>query len=245
MTSWTTHAAMTGDLLVAGFTRVDASGMRQLLGAAGMAGWPSFAASWHDLAIDEYMADGGRYRRRRHACFAVAGTTATREPHQPHYQSRTYNTLNGGIERWFTPVDDAVADSDVLTRLLTQCGQTFAVAAGVSANLARWQVEMHQFRIAADPAHAGRPTPEGMHRDGVDWVAVVMVARENVAGGVTAVADASGRELGHFTLADPLDTVLLDDRRVWHGVTPVVPLDAGAPAHRDVLVLTYRDRRAG
>jgi len=102
---------------------------------------------------------------------------------------------------------------------------------------------MHQFRIEADPRHAGLPTPEGMHRDGVDWVAVTLIGRSNVAGGVTAVADAAGQTLGSFTLETPLDTVLLDDRRVWHGVTPVQPLDPATTAHRDVLVLTFRDQR--
>jgi hypothetical protein len=41
-------------------------------------------------------------------------------------------------------------------------------------------------------------------------------------------------------VAEPLDSVLLDDHRVWHGVTPVVPLDPAREGHRDVLVLTFR-----
>jgi hypothetical protein len=36
--------------------------------------------------------------------------------------------------------------------------------------------------------------------------------------------------------------VLLDDRRVMHGVTPIHPLDPARPGHRDVLVLTYARR---
>jgi len=59
------------------------------------------------------------------------------------------------------------------------------------------------------------------------------------------VADADQRPLGSFTLTEPLDTVVLDDQRVWHGVTPVVAERAGVPAHRDVLVLTYRNAAAG
>ena len=58
------------------------------------------------------------------------------------------------------------------------------------------------------------------------------------------MADEARRPLGSFTLETPLDTVLLDDHRVWHGVTPVQPLDPAVPAHRDVLVLTFRDTRA-
>ena len=51
------------------------------------------------------MADGGRYRKRRFAVFAADGRRGiARKPHQPHYQSRDYNSLNGGIERWFAPI---------------------------------------------------------------------------------------------------------------------------------------------
>jgi hypothetical protein len=57
----------------------------------------------------------GRYRRRRFAAFDVLSGAVTRKPHQPHYQSRDYNTLNGGIEGWFTPVSDSVA-ANGLTR---------------------------------------------------------------------------------------------------------------------------------
>ena len=57
------------------------------------------------------MADGGRYRKRRHAVFAVTASGIARQPAQPHYQSRDYNTLNGGIERWFEPVTEQAASS--------------------------------------------------------------------------------------------------------------------------------------
>jgi hypothetical protein len=237
-------AAIPATLAGPGFVRLAADETRAWLGASAVAEWAAFAASWDELHVDEYMADGGRYRRRRHACFAVDAAGITRLPHRPHYQSRGYNALNGGIDRWFAPVEDHVAAHPVTTRLLLRLAATFGAAAG-AAPPHGWFVEMHQFRIEADPRHAGLPTPEGMHRDGVDWVAVTLVHRENVAGGVTAVADAAGRTLGAFTLEAPLDTVLLDDQRVWHGVTPVLPLDAARPAHRDVLVLTFRAGASG
>ena len=71
-----------------------------------IADWDAFVTSWNDMPRDPYMADGGRYRRRRHATFTVApfATLATREAPQPHYQSRDYNTLNGGIARQYQPI---------------------------------------------------------------------------------------------------------------------------------------------
>ena len=102
-----------------------------------------------------------------------------------------------------------------------------------------WHVEMHQFRIEATPDEMGAPTPEGTHRDGVDWVCVMLINRTNVASGITQIFDCAGKLLGDFTLTDPLDAVFLDDNRVFHGVTPITPLNVEGKACRDVLVLTY------
>ena len=112
--------------------------------------------------------------------------------------------------------------------------------AALSAPSTTWRVELHQFRIEAGAGTAGKPTPEGVHRDGVDWVLVLMVRRTNIAAGTTTIHDLARREIGAFTLVDPFDAALVDDRRCFHGVTPVVPLDAARPAHRDVLVATFR-----
>ena len=36
-----------------------------------------------------------------------------RQPHQPHYQHRDYNTIFGGIERWFAPIAEDVGPRPV------------------------------------------------------------------------------------------------------------------------------------
>lgn len=227
-----------GTLRQDGFALVRAPRMQALLGAAALSDWAGFAASWNDLGMDTYMADGGRYRRRRHAVFSVTAEGARRKPNQPHYQSRDYNTLNGGIARWFEPVTEAIATHPALTAILDTCHTLFDSL--TPAAPAAWHVETHQFRIEARPDEAGLPTPEGMHRDGVDWVLVLLVRRQNVASGETTIADLARRPLGSFTLTEPLDAALVDDSRVYHGVTPVTPLDPTQPAHRDVLVVTFR-----
>ncbi|HVY18205.1 MAG TPA: 2OG-Fe dioxygenase family protein [Rhodopila sp.] len=221
-----------------GYSFVDSRDMRSVLhGFGALTDWTAFAASWDDLGPDTYMADGGRYRKRRHAVYRAEGDAILRQPAQPHYQSRDYNPLNGGIERWFEPVLDTVGAGPSMRAILRFCQALFEMVDGCPR---AWHVEIHQFRIEARREEAGRPTPEGMHRDGVDYVLVLLVNRENIASGVTSVHDLSGRELGSFTLTHPLDAALVDDRRVMHGVTPVQPLDASAPGHRDVLVVTFR-----
>lgn len=200
--------------------------------------WLSFAGSWDGMPIDTYMADGGRYRRRRYRVYEVSAGEIRTAPHQPHYQSLDFNHLNGGVERWFEPIGDSVAGGPIMTDLIGLCRRAFEQA---SRSTRKWHVEVHQFRIEAEQGRTGNPTPEGMHRDGTDYVMVLMVKRENVQQGTTTVADEAGTLLGSFTLSRPGDCVLLDDRRVYHGVTPVEAVDPSKPAYRDVLVVTFRD----
>ncbi len=223
-----------------GFAFVEAPDMRALLGTDQLRDWDAFAASWNDLGVDTYMADGGRYRRRRFACFRATPDGILRKPHQPHYQSRDYNPLNGGVERWFEPVTEGVADHWVLAAILGWSHTLFGRMTPAAQRPEAWHVEMHQFRIEAHSGEAGRPTPEGLHRDGVDWVLVLMVRRENIKSGETTIYDLAQRPLGSFMLTRPLDAALVDDSRVYHGVTPVEPLDSARPAYRDVLVVTFR-----
>ena len=233
-----TTSARLADLLRSdGFAFVGSEEMRRTLERdGGLGDWRAFAGSWDDLGLDTYMADGGRYRKRRFAAFAATADGIVRKPHQPHYQSRDYNSLNGGIERWFEPIESGIAAGPSMRGILALCQSLFEQLSTIT----QWHVETHQFRIEARAGTEGRPTPEGMHRDGVDFVLVLLIGRRNIARGVTTTHDLSGKVLGSFTLTDPLDAALVDDRRVMHGVTAVEPLDAREPGFRDVLVVTFR-----
>jgi hypothetical protein len=222
-----------------GFAFVEGYEMKALLASAGtLSDWDRFARSWNDLALDTYMGDGGRYRRRRHAVYkAAADGSIVRGAHQPHYQSLDYNVLNGGIARWFEPIDASVGSGATMRTILAWSRAFFETLTACR----HWHVETHQFRIEARAAEPGRPTPEGIHRDGVDYVIVLLVDRVNIARGTTTVHSVDGHEVGSFTLAAPLDAALLDDAKVAHGVTPIEPVDPGRPAYRDVLVVTWLD----
>ncbi len=144
----------------------------------------------------------------------------------------------GGIERWFEPIEPAIAGGASFNAIV---GFGLELYGGLRPDT-DWHIEAHQFRIEARPEAAGQPTPEGIHRDGVDYVIVMLVSRVNIESGTTTVHALDGRELGSFTLAAPCDAALVDDSRVMHGVTAVRPIDGGRPAWRDVIVVTYRAR---
>ena len=98
---------------------------------------------------------------------------------------------------------------------------------------------MHQFRIEARSGEAGQPTPEGMHRDGVDYVLVLLVGRRNIKRGVTSI---------HGTMGVTSAASRWPSRAMRRGWTIIgsARRDAGRadrpgqPAFRDVLVVTFR-----
>lgn len=198
--------------------------------------------AWKNLPSDLHLKDSGQYRRRRHGSYIQDTIEPGLRfvPHRPHWQPTTYNALHGGMLRWFEPLEDDLTQSRTFIALIQRLGEVFArVHRTHQPNFnGRWYIEAHPFRIDTTGG-VGRPTPEGAHRDGVDYVAVVMVDRQGVRGGETRVFDADGPLGVRFTLEQPWSALLIDDARVIHESTPIQPLGP-AGGHRDTLVLTYR-----
>lgn len=206
------------------------------LTAAWRSDWQALAPSWDRLPPDAHLRDGGRYRKRRHSCYVqtLATDELAPQPHRAHWQPTDYNALHGGIERWFEAIEPGVAHASAWQDLMRALGRLFAQVRPVE----QWFIEAHQFRIDT-AGGVGRPTPEGAHRDGVDFVVVMLIGRQGVKGGESRVFDAHGPHGLRFLMTEPLTTLLLDDRRVIHETTPIQPAAQGL-GHRDTLVLTYR-----
>lgn len=198
----------------------------------------AFQESWSDLALDRYMADGGKYRKRRHATLSALPSSRNFhvQPHQPHFQSLTYNDLNGGIPRHYEPISPEILGGSTMRAFITLGCELFGRLSPYSS----WHIEVHQFRIESSDGVLGKPTPEGVHQDGVNYVLMAMVRRKNLINGSTVIYNREKTRIDEFTLQNPLDMAVVNDERVFHGVTPIVQLDGAQPAIRDVLVVTFK-----
>ena len=220
-----------------GFAHVPGPELTRALGLAA-ADVRAFAAFWDRLELDRHMGDGGTYRRRRYSALELVPgrPEPVLLPHGPYRQSGAVNPLNGDVDRHYAPVEYAMIASPVLRRFVA------AVAASldaVEARAERWRVRLHPYRIVAAPGIPGRPAPEGLHRDGVDFVMTLMVGCRNVAGGLSTVSDAARAPLARARLAAPLELLVVDDRRVLHDVDDVECVDPTRAGHRDVLVVAF------
>ena len=215
-----------------GFCLVPAPVVAQLV-QADLKDLQSLAGFWNALLADTFLKDQGRYRQRRHDSLVVEKGHARLMPHRAHWQSVDYNALHGGIERWFEPSQTLLTSNSAWQSLLLGLVHMLNGVKPVTT----WFVEAHQFRIDTTDG-IGRPTPEGAHRDGVDFVAVFLLSRVGIKGGETRIFDAGGSAGLRFTLSQPWSLLLMNDARMIHESTPIQPI--GPHGYRDTLVLTFR-----
>ena len=234
------------DLKTQGFTILQHKDSSNALWQQKLQGLPTqindFKQSWHDLAVDDFLNDGGHYRYRRYSVFSwdTNQQQLTLLLHEPHYQSTYRNAMNGGIYRHFEPFKKSTIENPVLSNIIDWCVDQ------ISSNKEKiWRIQAHQFRIEAKSGEAGKPTPEGIHRDGADFILIMLLQRNNIIGGVSHIYDADKKLQFGAVLEELGDAVLLDDRKVWHGVSEVYALDEASSGYRDVLVLTFHKKVLG
>jgi hypothetical protein len=224
-----------GDIMRTGFSIVDGAGLRVPEAVHGAV--ETFVASYDDLPLDPYLPDGGRYRYRRHTRYAYdTGTgelTVTENP--GYYQTRENNPFAGGQLRKYAELDETIQYNPFLCALIA-----FNVDQLPRKHVERWAVQAHCVRIVASDGVLGKPTPEGVHRDGCTFISLHMVNRHNVKGGVTAVYTPAGEPITEKVFTKRLDSLFGEDVRIRHGVGDVAVADpASGPGTRDVLLMSY------
>lgn len=192
-----------------------------------------FQNTWNDLPKDPYLLDGGSYRQRRYSVFNYQNKQLSVLPYEPHFQSLNYNVVHGGIDRYLCSWHQATIDNPVLLEIINWVMQQIDGHKDQA-----WKIQSHQFRIVASDQEAGKPTPEGVHKDGADYIFIMLMQRKNITGGESKLYDNDRNLIGQGTLAEVGDLVLLNDNAVYHGVSEITNVDK-KEGLRDVLVLTF------
>jgi hypothetical protein len=199
-------------------------------------------ADWNNLMPDNYLKDGSTFRKRRFALFYLLPRTEDLVPFPstPYFQSSEINSYAGDIARKFARLLDKSLTNPFLHELIKSNFRQFPVDSDLIDE--PWEIDVHQFRIIASQDEPGEPTPEGIHHDGDDFNCIHLIARQNVIGGVNSVYDNDCNLLTSCTLRHPMDSMMVWDPYVMHGVTPIHPKNSSQPAYRDVLVIGYNHR---
>ncbi|HST48462.1 2OG-Fe dioxygenase family protein [Jatrophihabitans sp.] len=193
-----------------------------------------FVGSWNALPQDPYMLSGSGARRRRYGRCAVLEEGIKMLPSVPFVQSDEVNPVFGGIERRFADLDPAFGASPVLTSLIRSLCECIPPLPDPMAYL---NLGIHQIRVQTSTTATGLPTPEGIHQDGHRYVAQVFIVRNGIEGGRSTFYE-NGVPVYQTHLTQPFECLLVDDRRMHHGVSAIQPAGT-ASGWRDMLLLDF------
>lgn len=188
----------------------------------------SFRRFFAVLPVDPYIK--GNYRSRRLSRFNISGCDLIKLPHGYFSQSKDYNPLLGNIRREYEELDDELIKLEEFKKLIFEFSEYSKLDPGV-------EIGVHQIRITCSPDNYGNPAPEGIHRDGCNFIGIFSVSRENVQGGETHLYTAKKQKPIFKKVLNPGELLLVNDREFLHFTTPVKPIFP-AQGTRDVFVLT-------
>ncbi|MGQ4645975.1 2OG-Fe dioxygenase family protein [Lyngbya aestuarii] len=181
-----------------------------------------------NLPTDPYIK--GNYRSRRLSRFTISGDELIKLPHGYLYQSKNYNPLVGDVKREFAELEDALIEHETFQHLV--------LAFSDSCKLhPETEIGVHQIRTTCSPQNYGNPAPEGIHRDGTDFIGIFSVDRDNIQGGETHLYIAKREKPVFSKILHPGELLLVNDHEFFHFTTPIKPI-AESSGTRDVFVLT-------
>ncbi|MFI9723036.1 2OG-Fe dioxygenase family protein [Streptomyces sp. NPDC052396] len=216
------------------FAHVDAGVLTAALARLPTAEVAAFTASWEQLPADAHLDAPEPYRFRRYSRFRIRPGGLEPLPHRPFFQDRGVNRVHGGVDRLFAPLDAGPASGAVLrTVVRTLLDRLPGPRAGIDT------CGVHQIRVVATSDAVGHPAPEGVHQDGHSYVAQVLIGRRDVRGAESTLYDLRRTPLHRAVLERPWESIVLDDRRVLHGVTPVRPAPGVRRGVRDMLLVDF------
>lgn len=133
--------------------------------------------------------------------------------------------------------------SDVLPRLLTTI-----VAHSPLKDAADYAFGVNLIRVRANDDFMGAPAP-GLHQDGYDFSCHLNIARQNVSGGASIIAQTRAPETTILECElKPGDFIFFNDQQLFHTASPVAPRCAGYETFRDMIIIDIvqkRPQRAG
>lgn len=199
----------------------------------------NFKEEFDDLGQDVYhpAETGGRSRRlaQHYATFdpTTGDASVTRLKTQLFLQGET-NKLTGHIAR---PIEPTRSSTD-MTPYIKWGFQQIQERFPLDELEQEWLVNTHLIRTHALETKEGVPVPEGIHQDGVDFLIMGAVSRDNVKGGVSTVHRADDGPAIFETTLTPGQAILIDDSQLFHMASSVVP-ENGGTGYRDMILMGF------
>lgn len=188
-------------------------------------------SSFADLGLDTYIPIKNRFRRfaQYRMTYDENSWQFEQLPHRPYVTFSKFNSVAGGIKREYQPL---LIDLAAHIRI---AAETIPLHRGD-----QWQINVHQYRIFVDSERQGVIVPEGVHRDGHEYVFIGVYGRTNVSGAEMSFRLNEDKNTSFFTTTLQVDQgVVFSDRDMWHYVSEIELIDPSCVGYRDTVVVAF------
>ena len=188
----------------------------------------------------------GKYRLRRYSAVEVRTTfwnakeeAEIRSLDRVEFtQGKEWNNHQGGMTRTFESIEEEVLQSEGFKEICLAFKKYFNIVDGQ-------EVEVHQMRVRTlEGEEWTQVSPEGVHQDGYDHIAIIGINRHNIEGGELLAYLRKDEDYFLKYDLDAGEVLMLDDSKLWHNASPIRRSTA-AVGYGDWFVLTaHNDKGA-
>ena len=203
----------------------------------------SFNAYWEDLALDEnFKSYTTRYRRILRYWYTHPGCFELNE--NCLYQAKaTYDVdYTKGANRLTYATPQFIAD-DLMQSILRKDLEILHPALKQGRS---YSIDIDLFRVSARKGETS-PTTSGRHQDGEDFLCMHFVGAKNVRPVISELLpdEPGGAPLLSTAMSAFLETLIVNDRSLFHAAGPVQQACPTLPAHRNLLLVSISARPQG
>lgn len=194
----------------------------------------SLCPLFDNLTVDPYLKAGFRFKSIMRV--RVDNGAVCKQRHEPLQilSSRRFVAEGGRIIRDYPEIPE-----HYLNGVLSEAILTYFDRCGISAQS---EILVQAHRITSAGEQRSLPVIEGPHQDGMDYVGILCVARENIDGGVSQILADRTTVLYEETL-QPGELLLMDDQEYFHHATPTFCIDQTRSGYRDILIFSTPSAR--
>jgi len=134
--------------------------------------------------------------------------------------------------REFEQIEPKYINSELITHLIGQTSLLSIINSKKKVNSI--DISLHQVRQICYPGIISHNSPEGIHRDGVDYIiSALVINRQNISGGKSIIYDENKNSI-YETILQNGEGIFQEDKTLWHYVEQIECLN-NCIGYRDIL----------
>ena len=191
--------------------------------------------SFKKLSKDNYLKSEHCYRFRAFSELNLNKSKIYIKENNNFFQKKEINHFAGNVSRKFKPIR-----KDIINTFIQITKELIYFLPNKTQQKA--EVGLHQIRITCDDDYVGYPVPEGWHKDGCNYVAIITLNFDNIVGGISRIRkNLINQNDVYNCFLEKNNFLLLNEKSYYHYTDPINVKNKKKSGYRDILVITFKD----